>query len=90
MNLSKFFKKLFSTEELNEYTKAKRTIKKMGYKSDGPDTFVKESRNGRTMIWITNNGVKIKVYTGGYAESDFLSKPLEKEKLKNFINYNQL
>lgn len=90
MRFLKFLKNLFSTKELTEYELAKRTIKKMGYKSDGSGAFVKDSREGRTMIWITNNGVKIKAYFGGYAESEFLPRPIDKEKLKYFIKINQV
>lgn len=86
----KFLKTLFSKKELTETEQAKRIIRRMGYKKDGGDTFVKEASHGKTMIWLINGGVKIKVYAGGYAESDFLSQPLEKEKLKRFIRSNQL
>ena len=90
MSLFKFITNLFSTKELTEYEQIKKTIKKKGYRNDGSDTFVKESRKGRTMIWITDSGVRIKVYSSDYAESDFLSRPIEKEKLEDFIDSNQI
>lgn len=92
MGLFDFFTGLFRIGEPTPDKLAKRTIRKMGYKKDGEDTFVKEASNGRTMIWLMNNGgVKIKVYSGGYAESDFLPGPItDTKRLKQFIRDNEL
>ncbi len=91
MELFDFFTKLFRIGEPTPDKLAKRTIRKMGYKEDFDDTFVKDASNGTTMIWITNNGVKIKVYSGGYAESDFLPGPItDTKRLKQFIRDNEL
>ncbi|MBT6513843.1 MAG: hypothetical protein HOK65_03660 [Crocinitomicaceae bacterium] len=89
MNLFKSIKSLFSAKELSEDEKARRIIKKMGYKSEGSDAFVKK-RGGRTWIWITKEGVRIKVYMGVYAESAYLSRPIESKRLIDFIRSNQL
>ncbi len=43
------------------------------------------------MIWLSEKGVKIKVYAHGYGESDFLPAPLpDKATLKSFIRSNEL
>ena len=90
MNLFKSIKSLFSAKELSEDEKARRIIKKMGYNSEGADTFVKDRGNRRTMIWITKEGVRIKVYMGVYAESAYLSRPIESKRLIDFIRSNQI
>jgi len=90
MNLFKYIKSLFSAKELSEDEQIRRIIKKMGYKSEDTDTFVKKSGYGRTMIWITKEGVRIKAYSGFYGESEYLSNPIEPKELIYFIRSNQL
>ena len=63
----------------------------MGFKKDADGSFISDGNTGRTTIWISSSGIKIKVYSGGYAESDFL--PMENitiDKLKQFIQINAL
>ena len=73
---------------MNDFEK---TIKGMGYKTDGEKTFLKVNSGGRTYIWVNENGIKIKVYANGYGESDFLpSKLITIDSLKQFIKENEL
>ncbi len=66
-------------------------IQRLGYKKDEENTFAKVTKTGRTMIWISNDGVKIKVYTSGYAESEFLHFPISNPKiLRKFIKENEI
>ncbi len=91
MVINNFLTKLFRKKKLTPEELAKKTIRKMGYKNEGNGTFAKESSNGQTMIWFMNNGIKIKVYSGGYGESDFLPGPVSDiNKLKQFIRENEL
>lgn len=91
MGLFDFLTGLFRIGEPTPYKLAKKTIRKMGYKKEGEETFVKEVSNGRTIIWLMNNGVKIKVYSRGYTDSDFLPGPITNAKrLKQFIRDNEL
>lgn len=91
MGILTVIKALFKNGEDSEYTQYTRVIKRMGYKKDVDGGFIKESSQGRTSIWIQGEGIKIKVYGGGYAESDFLPYPIDDmEKLKQFIRSNQL
>jgi hypothetical protein len=91
MRILKFLKALFKNGEDAEYTQYARVIKRMGYKMDVDGGFIKENSQGRTSIWIQGEGIKIRVYGGGYAESDFLRYPIDDmEKLRRFIRSNQL
>jgi hypothetical protein len=91
MSVLNFFSALLKRNPLTPYNVCENTIKKMGYKKDSEGCFLKENSSGRTMIWLSESGVKIKVYGGGYSESEFLPAPLpDTEKLKNFIRENEL
>ena len=91
MSLLTIIKSFFESKPKTPYEECVKIIRKMGYKRDGEGCFLKENSSGRTMIWVTENGIKIKVYAGGYAESDFLPAPLPNvEKLKRFIRENEL
>ena len=82
---------LFCRKERTPLDEVKKTIRKMGYKYEDEDIYVKKSSGGRTIITLMESGIRIKVYSSGYGESDFLSNPEpDKEKLKNFIRENEL
>ena len=81
----------FSKSPKTPYKQCERVIRKLGYKKEDEGTFISESSSGTTMIWLSENGVKIKVYAHGYAESDYLPAPLpDSETLKSFIRSNEL
>ena len=91
MGILNFISTLFKKEADSPYKICVKTIKKMGYKRDHEGSFYKESSYGRTTIWITDAGIKIKVYANDYAESDFLRAPYpDADTLRNFIRNNQL
>lgn len=91
MNITDKLKSLFTKSPNTPYKECEKTIRKLGYKKEDEGTFVKEDYSGRTMIWISEKGVKIKVYANGYAESDFLPAPLpDAATLKSFIRSNEL
>jgi hypothetical protein len=91
MTLINYLKDLFITKPKTPYKQCERVIRKLGYKKEDEGTFISESSSGRTMIWLTENGVKIKVYAHGYAETDYLPAPLPNaETLKSFIRRNEL
>ncbi len=84
----KYIKSLFAN---SPYKECERVIRKLGYKKEEEGTFVREDYSGKTMIWLSENGVKIKVYAHGYGESDYLPAPLpDKETLRSFIRSNEL
>ena len=84
----KYIKSLFAN---SPYKECERVIRKLGYKKEEEGTFVREDYSGKTMIWLSENGVKIKVYAHGYGESDYLPAPLpDKETLRSFIRRNEL
>lgn len=84
----KYIKSLFAN---SPYKECERVIRKLGYKKEEEGTFVREDYSGKTMIWLSENGVKIKVYAHGYGESDYLPAPLpNKETLRSFIRRNEL
>jgi hypothetical protein len=84
----KYIKSLFAN---SPYKECERVIRKLGYKKEEEGTFVREDYSGRTVIWLSENGVKIKVYAHGYGESDYLPAPLpDKETLRSFIRRNEL
>jgi hypothetical protein len=91
MNILKILNSLFSKSPKTPYKQCERVIRKLGYKKEDEGTFISESSNGTTMIWLSENGVKIKVYAHGYAETDYLPAPLpDAETLKSFIRSNEL
>ncbi len=91
MKIIKLLTNLFKKRELTPDEMAEKVIRKMGFKKEREGTFVRESYNGRTMIWLMNDGILIKVYSGDYGESDFLKGPVtDPEKIKNFISNNAL
>lgn len=91
MNIPGLLKRLFSKREVSTYEIAVKTIRRMGFQHDGDHRYIKDASNGRTMIWFQGNGIKIKVYSGGYAESDFLpEEKINKESLIEFVRENQL
>jgi hypothetical protein len=82
---------IFSKSPKTPYQQCERVIRKLGYKKEDEGTFISESSSGTTMIWLSENGVKIKEYAHGYAETDYLPAPLtEAETLKSFIRCNEL
>ena len=84
----KYIKSLFAN---SPYKECERVIRKLGYKKEEEGTFFREDNSGKTMIWLSENGVKIKVYAHGYGESDYLPAPLpDKETLRSFIRRNEL
>jgi hypothetical protein len=91
MKLVNYLKSLFTKSPNAPYKECQRVIRKLGYKKEDEGTFISESSSGTTMIWLSQNGVKIKVYAHGYAETDYLPAPLpDAETLKNFIRRNEL
>ncbi len=91
MKLVNYFKSLFTKSPKTPYKQCERVIRKLGYKKEDEGTFISESSSGTTMIWLSENGVKIKVYAHGYAESDYLPAPLpDAATLKSFIRRNEL
>jgi hypothetical protein len=91
MKLINYLKSLFTKSPNSPYKECARTIRRMGYKKEDEGTFVREDYSGRTMIWLSEEGVRIKVYANGYGESDFLPAPLpDKETLRSFIRRNEL
>ena len=91
MKLINYIKELFTKAPNTPYKDCERTIRKLGYKKESEGTFVREDYSGRTMIWLSESGVKIKVYANGYGESDFMPAPLpDKETLRSFIRRNEL
>jgi hypothetical protein len=82
---------IFSKSPKTPYKQCESVIRKLGYKKKGEGTFISESSSGTTMIWLSENGVKIKVYAHGYAETDYLPAPLpDAETIKSFIRRNEL
>lgn len=91
MNIIDQLKSLFIKSPNSPYKECARTIRRMGYKKQDEGTFINESSSGRTVIWLSEEGVRIKVYAHGYGESDFLPAPLpDKATLKSFIRSNEL
>ena len=91
MKLVNYLKSLFTKSPKTPYKQCERVIRKLGYKKEDEGAFISESSSGTTMIWLSENGVKIKVYAHGYAESDYLPAPLpDSETLKSFIRRNEL
>lgn len=91
MKLLIYFKSLLTKTPITPYKVCEKTIRRLGYKKEDEGTFIKEDLSGRTMIWLSEKGVKIKVYAHGYAETDFLPAPLpDPETLKSFIRSNEL
>ena len=91
MNLTDKLKSLFTKSQKNPYKVCEKTIRRMGYKKEDEGTFVKEDYSGTTMVWLSEKGVRIKVYANGYGESDFLPAPLpDAATLKSFIRSNEL
>jgi hypothetical protein len=85
-----FLKTIF-IRKTSPYDICVKTIRRLGYIKDEPGYFVKNTSEGRTCIWISDVGIKIKAYGGGYGESDFLPAPLpDSVKLKKFIRENEL
>ena len=82
---------LFKRKDLSPIEMSRKTIKKMGYRLDGNDIYLKTYPNGRTMIWLSESGIKLKVYAGGYGESDFWPGPLlDQESLWKFIKEHEI
>ena len=91
MKLINYLKPLFTKSPNTPYKECERTIRRLGYKKQSEGTFINESSSGRTVIWLSEEGVRIKVYAHGYGESDFLPAPLpDKATLKSFIRSNEL
>ena len=91
MSILNYLKKIIKESPKTPYKQCERVIRKLGYKKEDEGTFVSESSNGTTMIWLSENGVKIKVYAHGYAETDYLPAPLpDAETLRSFIRSNEL
>jgi len=91
MNIIDQLKSLFTKSPNTPYKECERTIRRLGYKKQSEGTFINESSSGRTVIWLSEEGVRIKVYAHGYGESDFLPAPLrDKATLKSFIRSNEL
>lgn len=91
MQILNYLKSLFAKSPKTPYKQCERVIRKLGYKKEGDGTFIRESSSGRTIIWLYEDSVKIKVYAHGYAETDYLPAPLpDAETLKSFIRRNEL
>lgn len=91
MSILNFLNRFITREPESTYNICEQTLRKMGYKKNGDDSFLRENSSGRTMVWLSESGAKIKVYGGGYGESDFLPAPLDDiEKFKKFIRENEL
>jgi hypothetical protein len=91
MKLFSYFKSLLTKTPITPYKVCEKTIRRLGYKKEHEGTFIREGLSGRTMIWLSEKGVKIKVYAHGYAETDYLPAPLpDAETLKKFIRRNEL
>ena len=91
MSILNYLKDLLTGVPKASYKKCEKIILKLGYREEGAGVFVKEASIGRTMIWLSEHSVKIKVYANEYSESDFLSGPLpDKETLISFIRSNEI
>ncbi len=91
MNILKILNSLYTKSPKTPYKQCEKVIRKLGYKKEDEGTFISESFSGTTMIWLSENGVKIKVYAHGYAETDYLPAPLpDAETLRSFIRRNEL
>ena len=91
MEFLKYLKSIFSKKTKSPPFDCVDTIRKMGYREAWVGAFVKETSYGRNVIWITNSGLKIKVYASRYGESDFLPAPLDDEKkVVQFIKSNEI
>lgn len=90
MALVDIFTNLFSKKEVSEDEKVIKTIRRMGYKGEG-GSYVKNSSNGVTILTIMVTGIKLKIYTPGFSESEFLPGPFpDMERVKKFIRSNEL
>ena len=91
MKITEILTNLFCRKEKTPLDQVKKTIRKMGFKYEDEDNYVKKSSGGRTIITLMESGIRIKVYSSGYGESDFLSNPVtDHQKLKQFIRENEL
>ena len=62
MKLVNYFKSLFTKSPKTPYKQCERVIRKLGYKKEDEGAFISESSSGTTMIWLSENGVKIKAF----------------------------
>ena len=91
MRLIEYIKSLFAQKELTHEQLCRKVVRKMGYRKQDTNMYRSKSYGGETYIWISEEGVRIKVYAQGYSESAFLKGPVTNpEKLREFIRYNQL
>ena len=91
MNILTNLKTFFSNKSDSLKLNCEKIIKRLGFKKDEQGSFVNKTLSGRTMIWLSEKGLKIKVYAHGYGETDFLPSPLEdKNRIVNFIRENEL
>ncbi len=91
MNVISIIKNFFKIKPKTPYQECVKTIRKLGYKKESEGFYIRDSSSGTTTIWISEDGIRIKVYSGGYAESDFWPAPLPNTKqLTRFIRQNEL
>lgn len=90
MSIINYLKDIFRKGPDTPYKRWEKIITKLGYTKGKNDVFIKESSVGSTMIWLSESGVKIKVYAHDYGESDFLPASLaDAATLKSFIRSNE-
>lgn len=62
-----------------------------GYIHDGEGMYSKHAGRCFAMIQINQNGIFLKVYGDGYAESDFISNiGLTESQMRSFLNANSI
>jgi hypothetical protein len=66
-------------------------LKEFGYIYLGGAIYEKNLRNCSAIVTLRNNGIHLKVYGFGYAESDFISNiGLDENKLRSFLRANSI
>jgi len=84
----KFLKEIIGRQKSPEQIWT-RAIINLGYEELGDLEFMKENEEYRVWISINEEGVKLKNYFPGYAESEYLNKPFSKKELKGFVRDNE-
>lgn len=89
MRILSYFKSFFQGKPQSQEAIACRVVSKMGYMKIGNCSYERDSYHGRTLIDISGNGLKLKVYGNGFSESEFLKWPADKKRIKEFVRMYQ-